>query len=60
MFGKTFILSFVACTCSCHLMANTALAEVLKSAFGRVDKMLLGKKYPQNLRALRMCAEEVL
>ena len=42
------------------LMANTGLAEILKPAFGGVDKMLLGTKYPQNLRALRMCAEEVL
>ena len=52
------LMSFIGCIGT--LMANTGLAEVLKSAFGGVDKRLLGKKYPQNLRAFRMCAEEVL
>ena len=52
------LMSFIGCIDT--LMPNTGLAEILKSAFGGVDKMLLGKKYPQNQRALRMWAEEVL
>ena len=34
------------------LMANSGLAPVLKSAFGGVEKILSGKKFPQNMRAL--------
>ena len=52
--GMHMLMSFIGCT----LMANTGL--VLKSSFGGVDKMLLGKNYPNNLRALRMCTEEIL
>ena len=42
------------------LMANTGLEEVLKAAFGGVSHMLSGKKFPQNARALRLLAEEVI
>ena len=56
--GTHKLMSFIGCIVT--LTAMTGFAEVLKSAFGGVDKMLLGKKYPQNLRALRMCAEEIL
>ena len=38
-------------------MANTGLEEMIKSAFGGVAKMLTGKKFPQNCRALRMVTE---
>ena len=31
------------------LMANSGLAPILKSAFGGVEKMLSGKKFPQNM-----------
>ncbi len=41
-------------------MAGSGMKEVLASAFGSVDKMSSGKKYPQNFRALRMLVEEVL
>ena len=32
----------------------------MKHAFGGVAKMLIGKKYPQNCRALRLVLEELL
>ena len=35
------------------------MKEVLASTFGSIDKMLSGKKYPQNFRALRMLVEEL-
>ena len=41
------------------LMNNTGLEELMNSAFGGVLKMLSGKKYPQNLRPLRMVVEEL-
>ena len=42
------------------LMANSGLEYVIKEAFGGVSKMLLsGKKYRQNLRALRMFVENL-
>ena len=41
------------------LMAGTGMKEILEKTFGGVPKMLLGKKYPQNLRALRMLVEKV-
>ena len=42
------------------LMADTSLEPIMNVAFGGVFKMLTGKKYPQNIRALRMVVEEVL
>ena len=36
------------------------LYEILRSTFGSVEKMLEGKKYPQNVRAIRLLAEELL
>ena len=42
------------------IMAGSGMKEVLASTFGTVDKMLNGKKYPQNFRALRMLVEELL
>ena len=42
----------------CILMIG--IKPLLASTFGSVDKMMSGKKYPQNFRALRMIAEEVL
>ena len=41
-------------------MGNSGLGEVLKAAFGGVTRMLPGKNFPQNTRALRMVAEELL
>ena len=42
------------------LMAETGLAHILESVFGGVEKMLTGKKFPMNMRAMRMVAEELL
>ena len=42
------------------LMADTGIVEILSVAFGGVLKMLSGKKFPQNVRALRMLVEELL
>jgi hypothetical protein len=43
-----------------NLMIDSGLIEILEHAFAGVAKMASGKKYPQNVRALRMVAEEVL
>ena len=53
-----FLMSFIDCIGT--LMENSGLEEVLSDVFGGVSKMLTGKKFPQNVRALRMLAEEVL
>ena len=42
------------------LMDGSGLEEILKSAFAGVPKMLIGKKFPQNVRALRILMEEML
>ncbi|KAJ8030671.1 hypothetical protein HOLleu_27142 [Holothuria leucospilota] len=41
-------------------MENSKLSDVLTDVFGGVNKMLTQKKFPQNLRAIRMLAEELL
>lgn len=56
--GLHFIMDFVGCIGT--LTADCGLRDVLCSAFGSVDKMLSGKKYPQNVRALRLLVEELL
>ena len=52
------LMSFVGCFGT--LMTNSGLSDLLRSAFGSVDKMLSGKNVPQSLRALRMVVEELL
>ena len=42
------------------LMAGSGLQELLQSTFAGVRKMLNGNKFPQNVRALRIVAEEIL
>ena len=42
------------------LMAESGLSDILSEVFGGVPKMLSGKKFPQNVRAPRMMAEEVV
>ena len=56
--GMHMLMSFVGCVGK--LMANSGLDVVMKSAFGGVPKMLLGKNFPQNTRALRIVVEEIL
>ena len=42
------------------LMKNSGLDLLMKTAFAGVEKMLLGKKFPQNVRALRIVVTELL
>ena len=41
-------------------IAGSGLEEILKSTFAGVPKMLTGKKFPQNVRALRIVLGEIL
>lgn len=56
--GMHLLMSYVGCIG--QLMENTGLTEMMSAAFGSIDAMLSGKKYPQNVRALRMVVEELL
>ena len=56
--GMHILMSYVGCVGT--LMENTGLTEVLSGPFGGVQKMLSGKKFPENVRALRMLVEELL
>jgi len=56
--GMHMLMSFARAVGS--LMAESGLAEVMNEAFSGVAKMLSGKKFPQNVRALRIVAEELL
>ena len=42
------------------LMGNSGLVELLKSTFAGVTKLLNGKTFPQNVRALCIVTEELL
>ena len=50
----SFIGSFGA------LMADSGLNQILRSAFAGTEKMLLGRKFPMNLRAFRFVVTELL
>ena len=50
-----FLMTFIGAVGT--LMGNTGLSEIMQTAFGGVPKMLTGKKFPQNMRALRMVVE---
>ena len=56
--GIHFLMSFVGCIGV--LMEGSGLKEIMKSAFAGVEKMLVGKKFPSNIRALRMVMFELL
>ena len=56
--GMHTLMSFIGAVGT--LMCNSGLEEILQSAFGGVPKMLSGKRFPQNVRALRMVVEELL
>ncbi len=49
--GMHMLMSFVGCVGV--LMADSSLEDVRKSSFGSVSQMLTGKRFPQNVRALR-------
>ena len=56
--GIHWLMSFVGCVGT--LMANSGLAGILKSTFAGTEKMLSGKKFPMNVRALRLVVLEIL
>ena len=56
--GMHWLMSFVGCVGV--LMANSGLTPWLKSAFAGAEKMLIGKKFPMNVRALRFVVLELL
>jgi len=56
--GMHLLMSYVGCVGS--LMAGSGIVEVLNTTFAGVSKMLTGKKFPNNVRALRMLVEELL
>ena len=43
-----------------NLMVETGIQEISSSVFAGVSKMLMGKKFPMCLRALRMVVEAIL
>ena len=53
-----FLISYVGAVGV--LMAGSELEEIMKAAFGSVTKMLTGKNFPQNTRALIIVVEQVL
>ena len=54
--GMHLLLSFIGC--AGVLMAESSLLEVKLAAFGGVKHILNGKKFPQNMRALRITMKE--
>ncbi len=56
--GMHLLISYVGCVGS--LMAGSGIVEVLGAVFAGVSKKLIGKKYPDNVRALQMLTEELL
>jgi len=56
--GMHFLMSYIGCVGT--LMVESGIADTLSAVFGGVLKMLSSKKYPQNVRALRMLVEELL
>ena len=53
-----WLMSFVGAVGK--LMKNSVLDLLMKSAFAGVEKMLIGKKFPMNVRALRIVVIELL
>ena len=56
--GMHTLMSFIGS--AGPLMAGSGLYELLESTLAGVQKMMTGKKFPQNVRALRIVAEELL
>ena len=52
------LMSFTGCIG--NLMENTGLSNILNAAFGDVHKMLLGKYFLHNIRALCMAIDEII
>ena len=56
--GMHFLESFISAIG--ELAGPLGLCSILGGAFSSVEAMLKGKKFPQNVRALRMLLEELL
>ena len=56
--GMHWLMSFIGCVGV--LMENSGLVPWLQSAFASVPKMMTGKKFPMNIRALRFAVMELL
>ncbi len=56
--GMHMLMSFVGAIGT--LMVETGLAQILESVFGGVQKMLTGKKFPMNVRAMRLLPRSCL
>ena len=56
--GMHWLMSFVGAVGK--LMKNSGLDLLMKTAFAGVEKMLVGKKFPQHVRALRIVVIELL
>ena len=56
--GMHWLMSFVGSVGK--LMKNSGLDRLMKAAFAGVEKMLVGKKFPMNVRALRIVVIELL
>ena len=56
--GMHMMMSFVGAVGT--FMRGSGLEEIMKSTFAGVPKLLSGKKFPQNVRALRIVTEELL
>lgn len=55
--GMHTLMAFIHAVC---IILSLELKALLSATFGSVEKMVSGKKYPQNFRALRMLTEEML
>ena len=56
--GMHMLMSFVGAVGT--LIQGLGLSEVLESTFAGVAKMLSAKKFPQNVRVMRLVVEELL
>ena len=56
--GMHMLMSFIAAVG--NLMTETGLADIMSSAFAGVYKVLVDKKFPMCMRALRMVVEVCL
>ena len=56
--GMHWLMSFVGCVGK--LMSGSGLDKLMQTSFAGVEKMLIGKKFPMNMRALRFVVFELL
>ena len=56
--GMHWIMNFIGCVGK--LMEGSGLNKLMVSAFAGVEKMLIGKKFPMNVRAFHLVVTELL